>query len=188
MTILCIGDSLTYGYGVGRDETWCALASRLTGHRFLNYGVNGATTGEMLDSLRSFRLSADRPDAVFLLGGLNDLFMGMPLRIPLEHLRAACEHARSTGVPPVVGLPSQISGTVEDGWCDGPIDMGKVRAAYAEFAEALHIQCRSEGIDTIDLRPVLGQADLAFDGIHLNRQGHRRMAEAVAAYWTRSRD
>ena len=47
MDILCLGDSLTYGYGVPREESWCALASRLTGHRFLNHGVNGASLSEL---------------------------------------------------------------------------------------------------------------------------------------------
>ena len=29
MNILCLGDSLTYGYGVPRDEAWCSLAPGL---------------------------------------------------------------------------------------------------------------------------------------------------------------
>lgn len=208
MTIFCIGDSLTYGYGVAREDTWCVIASRLCGHEFVNRGVNGATTGEMLEGLladSTLSLSGDtgapsslhdaddlpsRRETVstlFVMGGLNDLFMGMAPRIPLVHIHAIVERARRAGLRPVVGIPSQISTDVDEGWCDGPIDMDHVRASYADFAAALRRQCEDDGVDFIDFRPVLGPADLAFDGIHLNRQGHRRMAEAAAAHWEKRR-
>ena len=182
MTILCIGDSLTFGYGVPRDECWCALASRLTGHSFVNRGVNGATSGEMLELARA--VLPDWPEGeVFVMGGLNDLFMGMPLRVPLEHIREICRLARAHGLRPVAGIPMPMAESLDDGWCDGPIDMTKVRAAYADFAEALLRRCAEDGVPVLDFRPVVGPAELAFDGIHVNRQGHRRMAEAAAAHW-----
>ena len=180
MNILCLGDSLTYGYGVGREETWCTLASRLTGHTFINRGVNGATTGEMAEQ----ELAGDE---LFLMGGLNNLFMGMPVSVPLADLRLICDRARRRGMRPTVGIPMQISRDVSEGWCDGHVDMDIVRASYAEFADRLVRQCREDGLAFLDFRPVVGPSDLAFDGIHLNRGGHRRMAEAVAAFW-QSRD
>ena len=284
MDILCIGDSLTYGYGVGRPHTWCAIASQLTGWNFINLGANGATTGEMLDAMPAAlaRIAAktaesgtaalqpggkpqdsataapavapaqkgtpipssgdvesgtSRPWAaahtaasalpayagapadtpastmgkapcaalsnippatspnspapnaarggLFVMGGLNDLFMGMPIATPLRHIRAICEQARRAGLRPAVGLPMQISEHVSDGWCEGPVDMALVRAAYAEFAEALLAQCAEDGVPVLDFRPLLGPEDLGFDGVHLNRLGHQHMAEAVAAFWKR---
>lgn len=176
MNILCIGDSLTYGYGVGRAETWCSLASALTGHTFINKGVNGATTGEMAAQ----ELEGDE---VFIMGGLNNLFMGMPLTVPLTDIRSICDRALKRGIRPTVGIPMQISADVSEGWCDGPIDMNIVRACYAEFADALLLQCRKDGVTALDLRPHLGPADLSFDGIHLNRQGHVHMAQIMAAHW-----
>ncbi len=180
MNILCIGDSLTYGYGVRRAETWCALASELTGHNFINKGVNGATTGEMAQQ----ELSGDE---VFIMGGLNNLFMGMPVTVPLSDMRRICERALDLGIRPTVGIPMQISTDISEGWCDGPIDMNIVRSCYAEFADALLLQCRMDGIAFMDFRPHLGPGDLSFDGIHLNRQGHLRMAQVVAAHWNAKR-
>ena len=178
MDILCIGDSLTYGYGVRRAETWCALASALTGHTFINRGVNGATTGEMAEQ----ELSGD---ALFVMGGLNNLFMGMPVSVPLSDIRGICEKARSRGIPPTVGIPMQISADVSEGWCEGPVDMDIVRASYAEFAEALLRQCEKDGVAAVDFRPHIGPEFLSYDGIHLNRQGHERMAQIMAAHWGR---
>ena len=176
MTILCIGDSLTYGYGVRRTETWCALVSNLTGHEFVNRGVNGATTGEMAEQ----ELFGDE---LFVMGGLNNLFMGMPVAVPLADIRGICRRAEDMGIRPTVGIPMQISKEVSEAWCEGPVDMDLVRAAYADFARALLLQCLEDGTDVIDFRPVIGQEYLSFDGIHLNRKGHERMAQAVAAHW-----
>ena len=185
MDILCLGDSLTYGYGVPREECWCCLASRLTGHSFLNRGVNGATTGEMLERWESglaAQASASKSE-VLVMGGLNDLFMGIVPAAPLSNLLAICEQAIAAGLRPAVGIPMQISPDVDEAWCDGPVDVDYVRSAYADLAEALLAQCRERGIRTIDFRPLIGPAELSFDGIHLNRRGHARMAEAVAGCW-----
>ena len=190
MDILCLGDSLTYGYGVPREECWCCLASRLTGHSFLNRGVNGATTGEMLERWESglaAQASASKAD-VLVMGGLNDLFMGIAPAVPLANLLAVCEQAIAAGLRPAVGIPMQISPDVDEAWCDGPVDVDYVRSAYAGLAEALLSQCRERGIRTIDFRPLIGPAELSFDGIHLNRRGHARMAEAVAGCWGTKKD
>ena len=177
MIINCLGDSLTYGYGVGRPRTWCALASALTGHQFVNRGVNGALSDEI--AAQPF----DGADEIFALGGLNDLFLGRDARVPLEQMRLLCRKAADRGVRPTVGIPMQIAPDVDEAWCDGPVDIARVRAAYAGYAEGLLLQCRRDGVRTLDLRPVILPGHLAFDGIHLNREGHRRMAEAVAALW-----
>lgn len=78
----------------------------------------------------------------------------------------------------------QIADTVSEAWCEGPVDMDIVRTCYAEFANALARQCMANNIDFIDFRPVIGQEHLLFDGIHLNKSGHERMAQAVAKHWS----
>ena len=176
MNILCIGDSLTYGYGVRRAETWCVLASRLTGHSFINKGVNGATTGEMAEQ----ELFGDE---LFVMGGLNNLFMGMSVAVPLADIRRICQRASGMGIRSTVGIPMQISEQVSEAWCEGPVDMDFVRASYADFADELARRCAEDGIAVIDFRPLIGPEHLSFDGIHLNKSGHERMAQAVAAHW-----
>ena len=46
MKIVCLGDSLTYGYGVPRKDGWVSLAARATGHTLVNRGVSGDTLPE----------------------------------------------------------------------------------------------------------------------------------------------
>ena len=46
MKIVCLGDSLTYGYGVPRKDGWVSLAAQATGHTLVNKGVSGDTLPE----------------------------------------------------------------------------------------------------------------------------------------------
>lgn len=81
MKLICIGDSLTFGYGVHLSQRWTQLCAQETGWELVNEGINGDTTGGMLArmqggvlaELREGGLGADRP-YVLLMGGSNDVF------------------------------------------------------------------------------------------------------------------
>lgn len=76
MKLICIGDSLTFGYGVHLSQRWTRLCAQETGWELVNEGINGDTTGGMLArmqggvlaELREGGLGADRP-YVLLMGG-----------------------------------------------------------------------------------------------------------------------
>ena len=48
MRLICIGDSLTFGYGVHLSQRWTRLCAQETGWELVNEGINGDTTGGML--------------------------------------------------------------------------------------------------------------------------------------------
>ena len=76
MEIICIGDSLTYGYGVRRTQRWTELATERSGWKLINHGVCGDTTGGMLVRMREILrdLHSGKDERCFLLmGGYNDL-------------------------------------------------------------------------------------------------------------------
>ena len=47
--IVCIGDSITYGFPYGEEASWTRLLAEATGHLIINKGINGNTTGDMLN-------------------------------------------------------------------------------------------------------------------------------------------
>ena len=75
LQVLCLGDSLTYGFAMPRAQIWTALCAAQVGADFCNLAVNGNTTGGMLAALPG-ALAAQAPDAVFLMGGTNDILYG----------------------------------------------------------------------------------------------------------------
>lgn len=77
MKLICIGDSLTFGYGVRPSQRWTRLCAQETGWEIVNEGISGDTTGGMLVRLRALLADRDicvqRPLAL-LMGGANDIF------------------------------------------------------------------------------------------------------------------
>ena len=103
MKVVCLGDSLTYGYGVPRKDCWASLTAARTGHTLVNRGVNGDTTGGMLARFGRDVLE-ERPQRVLLMGGANDIIYGgsdAPARL---NLMAMVRQAEAAGIRPMVGL------------------------------------------------------------------------------------
>lgn len=81
--IVCYGDSVTAGYGLTRDETFCA------GVGGINKGVSHDDTRRGLKRLQRDVLSL-KPDIVIIMFGLGDSYRdpgAIGLRIPLSEYR-----------------------------------------------------------------------------------------------------
>ena len=110
--LICIGDSLTFGYGVHLSQRWTRLCAQETGWELVNEGINGDTTGGMLArmqggvlaELREGGLGADRP-YVLLMGGSNDVFYSGSDAAARGNMGAMIHKLFSVGVLPVVGIP-----------------------------------------------------------------------------------
>ena len=73
MKIICMGDSITYGFGLpDLSKRWSDLVSARTGHTLINRGVSGDTTGGMLARCQT-QVFNQAPDVMVLLGGINDI-------------------------------------------------------------------------------------------------------------------
>lgn len=93
LRVACLGDSHTFGYGVGEGEAWPAVlrAELGAGVEVLNCGVGGMDTAEELVFLRE-RVLAYEPDLVLLQYHVNDVFAhALELAPPRE--RGALERA-----------------------------------------------------------------------------------------------
>lgn len=62
--IVFLGDSIT--------NNWCRNTTFLADNGFVNFGVSGQTTGQMLQRMKSQVLAAE-PDLIVFLGGVNDI-------------------------------------------------------------------------------------------------------------------
>ena len=84
-TVACFGDSLIYGFPFGPRISWLAEAEKLTGDKFLNYGVCGDCTDDILSRLKTMPLPAHIKHILFL-GGDNDIIQMRPQKFILEDL------------------------------------------------------------------------------------------------------
>lgn len=184
MTIVCLGDSLTYGYEVKRSAAWPFLAGEASGERVLNKGVNGLMTAGML---ARFAQDVIRENAriALLMGGANDILSGLAPCVPELNMTTMISRARNAGIVPLVGIPVPFCPPIREDWAvmaDFPARM----PVYETYIGKLRALAATEGCGIVDFRAGaagfvrdVGMAprSLYSDGIHLNEAGHRLFAD-----------
>ena len=184
MDLLCLGDSLTFGSGVSPRERWTALAAQLSGWHVINRGVCGDTAGGMLARLQGELASG--PDAVLIMGGLNDIFFSGSDLSARADMGAMLHQVHASGAVPIAGIPTPlVPGMFPETW-SAAVDFDAARAALGSYSEWLVRFCGAFGLCCVDFRPDFfdgaGNADAALyiDGLHPGPEGHRRMAARLA--------
>lgn len=112
VAIVCLGDSLTYGYGVAAGEGWVERLAAQWQMPVVNAGVPGYTTEDMRRCFAQTVLVL-QPAAVYVMGGTNDLFGGEAVDSIMENVAAMTNMARQAAVVPVLLAPPPV-------WADSP--------------------------------------------------------------------
>lgn len=103
-TVACFGDSLIYGFPFGPRTSWLAEAEKVTGGKFLNYGVCGDCTDDILFRLQTMFLPAHIKHILFL-GGANDIIQMRPQKFILEDLDKTLRYCQSKNFDLGIVLP-----------------------------------------------------------------------------------
>ena len=186
MKIICMGDSITYGCGLtDLSQRWTDLAAARTGHVLVNRGINGDTTGGMLARCQN-QVFAQSPDAMILLGGINDINLTGQYRPVCANVAAIARQAMALELPILIGLPLPI--VPEDlkvmAW-DKDCDPFRSAGLCEQYAEWLRAFCASKELPLVDFRSPFLQAggtvrrELFQDGLHPTAEGHSLMAEEL---------
>ncbi len=107
MKIVCLGDSITWGYPHGTPFSWVSMLEKVMDAVLINEGINGDTTGQML---RRFDLSvlAYRPTHVIIMGGINDVFSRISFDRTVFNLKTMAEQAAEQNIRVIFGLPTAV--------------------------------------------------------------------------------
>jgi acyl-CoA thioesterase-1 len=161
-TILCLGDSLTEGYGLAPEHAYPSVLER----RLLNGGISGSTSASAVSRLE-WQLRA-APDILILALGGNDGLRGLDLAATRRNLSAAIELAKGRGVRVVLAgmkLPPNY----------GPAYTGDFERLFPELAAEHDVALIPFLLEGVAARPGLNLPD----GIHPNAEGYLRVAENV---------
>jgi lysophospholipase L1-like esterase len=181
LKIVCIGDSLTYGYRVRRSKTWINLVQEELNIKIENKGISGDTTGGMLARFREDVISK-KPKIVFIMGGTNDIITGADLGVPQSNIMAMVHQARGNMIKPIIGLPTKID-------VENVVEEWSIFADYKEISKKvdkynkwLKRFSRAFEIDYIDFNTSINRLSekkvhsIYLDGLHFNDKGHELMA------------
>ena len=192
MKLYCLGDSLTFGFGMSRNVRWTTLVEQEAGWQVINRGINGDTTGGMLARLQHDVLDQVGTDCsqwlncrVLVMGGSNDIFYSGTDAYARANLGALCQQLLAKGLSPVVGIPLPID------WEHAPtqwaqaVDFPRAARCMSDYHAWLRAFCGAFGLTCVDFAADFllpdGQPrqDLFLDGLHPNAAGHQFMAQRL---------
>ena len=169
--IVFLGDSLTAGYGVERDEAYPTIVAQMLKDDGLdvdavNAGVSGDTTAGGLRRLDW--VLKQKPDILVVGLGGNDGLRGLDLRESEENLRQIIAKSRAAGAK-VLLLGMMIPPNY------GPDYTRQFQAIYPTLAKELNVP-----LVPFLLKDVGGEAKYnQRDGIHPTPDGHKIVAKNV---------
>lgn len=160
--IVFLGDSLTSGAGLPFGAAYPALVSAALGdRRFINLGVGGEVSGQILRRYRATPSLHEHPVVVW--AGRNNYVTVDRVVLDLDEIVGLAGHDRYLVLPiPTGTYPTEEPG--EPGW-----------RAITELNKRIH---ERYGRHVVEL-PTFGRDD-RWDEIHLSRSGHLKVANEVA--------
>lgn len=184
MKIVCVGDSLTAGYGVSNKTNWIYLLKESLHHDIINKGVNGDTSFGVLT--RSFHdIIALNPDICIVLIGTNDLLMNRSVKNTTDNIKTLVKEIVENDILPVIAFPPKIVPSLaKEKWCE-TIDYQKVNNNLLELRELLLTFCLENSYKKIDFYEAFSSISefnshkYYLDGIHLNAKGHEIMYNLI---------
>lgn len=184
--IVCLGDSLTEGYGVGITENWVYLLSKKlsSSHVFINKGVCGETSRDMLNRWQ-LDVGNHQPDGVIVLGGVNDILWQKDVNSIVTNIADIIRKCRNHRINCLLLLPFMISRNPGIMAWVGKNECEAVFSKIAQLRTTLFNYCQKEGIAYLDLLQVIKNYEdpddfYLADGIHITSEAHRRIANLLA--------
>ena len=187
MKIVCIGDSLTYGYGVHSKECWVKLLHKNLNIEIINKGVNGDTTAGILS--RSYKdILQLNPSHVILMAGTNDILLNYPIDNIIDNIKFLLKEIKDNNITPILALqPPVIDELAKTHW-DEYINYNKVNEHLFQYIQKIRTFALENNIDIIDFYNTFIKlndiASLYSDGIHPNSKGHKLMFETIIKLYT----
>lgn len=170
--VVFLGDSITDGW---------PLDQYFTGGRYLNRGISGQITGQLLGRTRGDVLEL-QPTAVVVLGGTNDLARGVPDSVIRHNLEAIGTLAQAAGVVPVMASILPVHDYRESANPRFRRTPLRSPSRIAGLNQWLSDLCSSRRWIYLDYHGAMAddsgqlKAGLSDDGLHPNSEGYKIMA------------
>lgn len=171
---IMLGDSLTAGYGVGKEASFPTLAENLLKEKgfeisLINGGISGSTTASAESRLKW--MIGSKPTHLFLALGANDGLRGFDLKVTEKNLDKTISFAKKNGLIVMLAgmkIPPNY----------GKEYTNKFEAIFKNLSEKHSVAFMPFLLDEVAGVPNLNLPD----GIHPNEKGHLIIAKNVATF------
>ena len=171
-TILFLGDSLTEGFGINKEDAFPKLVENLIQTKLnkkiivINGGLSGSTTSDGLARLKWYMKK--KPYIVFLALGTNDGLRGLDLEQSQKNLEEIIQHAQKSHVKVILAgmlIPPNY----------GPEYSAQFKKMYQNLKMKYKLRSMPFLLDGVAGMKEFNQKD----GIHPNEKGHKLIAQNV---------
>lgn len=172
--IVCIGDSLTEGYGIEKNHRWSDLLSHDMNIEIINSGISGDTTGGMLARFKSMVIDY-KPSHVIIMGGTNDLSLNISDEQIISNILAMTRYARYNDIISIIGIPTMIYHN--DSYVCGSIflDQDILKNRMEAYRNKLKRFAKEDGWAYIDFSNCVTPELYLEDRLHPDEEGHKIM-------------
>ena len=170
--ILFLGDSLTEGLGVSKEEAFPKLVENMIQTELkkditiINGGVSGSTTSDALSRLKWYLKK--NPYIVFIALGANDGLRGLDLNKSKENLEEIIQYAQKSNAKVLLAgmlIPPNY----------GEDYSKRFKEMYEDMKNKYNLKSMPFLLDEVAGKKELNQRD----GIHPNVEGHKIIAKNV---------
>jgi len=160
-TIICFGDSITFGYGANAGEDFPTQLGKLLGREVINSGVSGDTSNEGMLRLDKEVIERD-PLLVLIEFGGNDFIKKVPKETTIKNTREFIRRIQARGA--MVAIVDISAG----------LFLRDYRLLFAKIA-------REEGCIFIPavLTKLITNPSMKSDFLHPNAAGYRIVAQRI---------
>lgn len=185
--IVCHGDSLTEASDLDKNYTWPTLAANRLNFEILNSGIGGDTSGGLLARFQH-DVVQNQPDIVIILGGTNDLWWDLEVKLIQSNIFAMACQAQYHNIAPIIGLPLPLcmEAVVSQEIMEPLAGYEKCEQKLSHLVEALKTSAEKSDIPYLDFYRLFingqGKAMGKYfleDGLHPNKEGHALMAAKI---------
>lgn len=183
MKIVCIGDSITYGYSLSRKDTWVSLSQEKTGFKILNKGINGDTVIGMLSRFERDVLK-EKPDIMFFMGGSNDIFLSNEFISVKSSLSSIVRQSIANRILPVIATPIPFFMENISDIYNNFINFSDCIKMFQSYRNWILEYSNLFDLNTIDYFYIFNEYfksnnynEYYLDGLHLNRKGNELFAK-----------
>ena len=160
-SIICFGDSITFGYGAEQGEDYPTALAKLLKATVLNAGIDGDTTVEALKRLQSDVLGRN-PRLVIIEFGGNDFLRGIPMETTINNVREMIERIQAN---------------------DAMVAIADISAGIfmKDYRRALSIIAKEKGVIFIPaiLNDIITNPTMKSDFLHPNANGYKIIAASI---------
>lgn len=173
--IIFLGDSLTSGYGVSKENSWVFKLTQYLSCKSINKGCNGDTTPSMLTRYYN-DVIANSPSIIFIMCGTNDLLLGRSVTSIISNIEVMIKDAININSKIIIGIPPAIIGSLANKLFSPSPFYNYAEKEIIKLKDSLIDLCKKYNLYYINFYDItLDKEDIYLDGLHLNSLGHDLM-------------